>query len=70
VEDLRAFHAEPNAIKADEITAHLLHALNNMLATRPMLRSLAAAFASHLPHLAGGRTQCHRAFMIKRDGLA
>jgi hypothetical protein len=27
VEDIRAFHAEPNAIKADEIAARQLHAL-------------------------------------------
>jgi hypothetical protein len=27
VEDMRAFHAEPNAIKRDEIAARQLHAL-------------------------------------------
>jgi hypothetical protein len=27
IEDMRAFHAEPNAIKRDEIAAHQLHAL-------------------------------------------
>ena len=33
VEDMRAFHAEPNAIKRDEIAARQLHALGNITLT-------------------------------------
>ena len=34
VDDMRAFHAEPNAIKRDEIAGRQLHALGNITPTR------------------------------------
>jgi hypothetical protein len=34
VDDMRAFHAEDNAIKRDEIAARQLHALCNITPTR------------------------------------
>jgi hypothetical protein len=44
VEDTRAFHAEPNAIKADEIAARQLHALkqhySGKLRSHPALRQI------------------------------
>ena len=38
VKDMRAYHAEPNAIKRDEIAARQLHALRQFKGPREKLR--------------------------------
>ena len=50
VDDMRAFHAEPNAIKRDEIAAHQLHALKQHYAGKLRLFEVKEMFEQMRDH--------------------
>ena len=50
LEEMRAFHAEPNAIKADEIAARQLHALKQHCTGKLRLSDVKEMFAQMKVH--------------------
>jgi hypothetical protein len=50
LEEMRAFHAEPNAIKADEIAARQLHALKQHCTGKLRLSDVKEMFAQMKDH--------------------